>query len=160
SLQVLGRFRLTDAAGKEIALPRRLDPALLTYLVLNQGRRNLRTKLATLLWGARAAPPHSLSGRLNLLRRALRDTAGRVIVKESDPVVTDFRAMAVDVLGFEKLAAEGTREALERAESLFTGELLEGFDIRSEDFEQWLAAERSRLRDRFIEVLSQLQHLR
>jgi len=160
SLQVFGRLRLTDAAGAEIALPGRLDPALLAYLALNQGRRHLRTKLATLLWAARADSLHSLSVSLNKLRSALGDTEGSVIAPKSDPVATDFRAMAVDALNFERLAAQGTREALERAEALFGGELLEGFDIRSEDFEQWLAAERGRLRELLVEVLSRLQQLR
>jgi len=160
SLQVLGRLRLTDAAGVEIALPGKLDPALLAYLALNQGRRHLRTKLATLLWAARADSLHSLSVSLNKLRSALGDTEGNVIAPKSDPVATDFRAMAVDALSFEQLTAQGTREAWERAEALFGGELLEGFDIRSEDFEEWLAAERSRLRGLLVDVLSRLVRLR
>jgi adenylate cyclase len=160
SLQVLGRLRLTDAAGVEIALPGRLDPALLAYLALNRGRRHLRTKLATLLWAARADSLHSLSVSLNKLRNALGDNDGSVIVRDSDPVVTDFGAMVVDAIQFEQLAALGTREALEQAEALFGGELLEGFDIRSEEFEHWLAAERGRLRDLLVEILSRLQHLR
>jgi hypothetical protein len=36
SLRVLGGFRLTDQTGAEIALPSRLDEALLTYLVLGR----------------------------------------------------------------------------------------------------------------------------
>ena len=160
SLQVLGRLRLTDAAGAEIALPGKLDPALLAYLALNQGRRHLRTKLATLLWAARADALHSLSVSLNKLRSTLGDAGGAVIVPKSDPVATDFRAMTVDALSFEQLATQGTREALELAEALFAGELLEGFDIRSEDFEQWLTAERHRLRNLLVEVLSRLQRFR
>jgi len=160
SLQVVGRLRMTDAAGAEIVLPGKLDPALLAYLALNQGRRHLRTKLATLLWAARADSLHSLSESLKNLRKALGDTDGRVIAHKIDPVVTDFRAMFVDAIRFEELAKQGSREALERAEALFGGELLEGFDIRSEDFEQWLASERHRLRGILVKVLSRLQHLR
>src|SRR5215510_3243430 len=160
SLQVLGRFRLTDAAGREITLPGRLDPALLTYLALNQGRRNLRTKLADLLWATRAHPAHSLSVSLNMLRGALGDTEGRVIAPKSDPVETDFGSMAVDALIFEDLVKQGTREALERAEAIYAGDLLEGFDIRAKEFEQWLAGESNRLRDLLIGALSGLQHFR
>jgi TolB-like protein/DNA-binding SARP family transcriptional activator/Tfp pilus assembly protein PilF len=160
TLEVLGHFRLTDAAGGEIALPGRIDPALLTYLALNQGRRHIRAKLATLLWATRADAAHSLSVSLNKLRNALGDTEGRLITPKSDPVATDFRAIAVDALTFEQLAAQDTRDALERAEALFTGELLDGFDLRSEDFEQWLTAERRRLRDILADVLRRLLHLR
>ncbi len=160
SLQVLGRMRLTDAVGTEIALPGKLDPALLAYLALNQGRRHTRAKLATLLWAARADSLHSLSVSLNKLRNALGDNEGSLITPKSDPVATDFRAMAVDALSFEQLAGQGTREALEQAETLFAGELLESFDIRSEEFERWLAEERSRLRELLVEVLSKLQNLR
>jgi len=159
-MQVLGSFRLTDAAGAEIALPGKLDPALLAYLALNQGRRNPRSSLQTLLWAARADPPHSLSESLKNLRKVLGDTDGRVIAHKSDPVAMDFRAMAVDALMFEDLAKQDSREALEQAETIYGGELLEGFDIHTEEFEEWLAAERSRLRDRLVDVLSRLQRFR
>jgi adenylate cyclase len=160
SLRVLGRLRLTDAAGTEIALPGRLDSALLAYLVLNQGRRQPRTKLAGLLWPDRANPRHCLSVSLNELRNTLGDDEGRVIAHKSDPVETDFRALAVDALSFERLAAEGTRESLEQAEAVCAGELLEGLDTRSQEFDSWLAAERDRIRDVQIGVLSRLQYLR
>src|SRR6185295_10473143 len=44
----------------------------------------------------------------------------------------------------------------EEAVALYSGDLLEGLDVREEPFEAWLQAERSRLRDRAVEALARL----
>src|SRR5262245_20579777 len=160
SLQVLGRFRLTDAAGTEIALPGRLDRALLAILALHGQRLLPRLKLAGLLWPMVAEPLRSLSVSLNKLRNALGDSDGTIILRDSDPVVTNFGGMEVDALEFERAAAQGSPDALERAERMYAGELLEGFAVQGEEFENWLTVERSHLRDLLIDVLSRLQRLR
>ena len=160
SLQVLGRFRLTDAAGTEIALPGRLDRALLAILALHGQRLLPRLKLAGLLWPMVAEPLRSLSVSLNKLRNALGDSDGTIILRDSDPVVTNFGAMEIDALEFERAAAQGSPDALERAERIYAGELLEGFAVQGEEFENWLTVERSHLRDLLIDVLSRLQRLR
>src|SRR4029453_11469949 len=46
--------------------------------------------------------------------------------------------------------------ALERAAALYRGELLEGFGLQEAPFEEWLLAERERLRELAIEALAKL----
>ena len=67
--------------------------------------------------------------------------------------------MDVDVAAFERLAAEDTPAALERASALYEGDLLLGLNVREEAFEEWLGIERERLRQRGIAVLTRLLNL-
>lgn len=160
SLQVLGGFRLTNGAGQEIALPGSFDPALLTYLALNPKKHgHHREVLSTLLWEARDTSSRSLSVSLNKLRNALGDKDGSVI-RHGEPVVTDFGAMTIDAVMFSDLAKKADREALERAETIYAGELLEGFDTHTDEFEEWISGERTRLRELRVDVLRRLVHLR
>ncbi len=65
-------------------------------------------------------------------------------------------ALDVDVLSFERLAQEGTPQALQQAADLYRGDLLEGLGVTETPFEQWLVAERERLRELAIETLARL----
>ena len=53
----------------------------------------------------------------------------------------------MDVLRFEELARKQTPAALEQAATLYRGDLLDGFVVDEEPFEQWLVQERERLRE-------------
>jgi TolB-like protein len=61
-----------------------------------------------------------------------------------------------DVRLFERLAAEGTPEGLERAAALYRGVFLEGFAGCGDAFEEWLTAERRRLEEIHRQVLQRL----
>src|SRR5581483_10785490 len=50
-----------------------------------------------------------------------------------------------DVAAFESLVAAGTEESLAKASGLYRGDLLDGFQINEERFDQWVTAERDRL---------------
>ena len=62
----------------------------------------------------------------------------------------------VDVGRFETAVSQGTPEALELAARLYGGDLLAGLVVQAPPFEEWLAAERERLRERAIEALARL----
>ncbi len=160
SLQLLGGFHLVDPAGMEIVIPGKLDRALLAYLALSQRQRHARAKLAMLLWPNRTEALHSLSESLHTLRRALGDRNGEIIVRNADPLVFDFGAIHVDALAFEESTARGTAESLEQAAALYDGDLLDGVDVKVDEFERWLAVERQRLRDRMVDALVRLGQLR
>ena len=51
---------------------------------------------------------------------------------------------------------EGTPEALEQAVELYRGDLLEGLTLQEPPFEEWLMAERERLRELALEALAGL----
>ncbi len=66
--------------------------------------------------------------------------------------------MIIDVSEFETLCADRSAEALKRVAALYSGDLLEGFDARSDRFEAWLMEERIRLRTMAISALRSLLH--
>jgi TolB-like protein len=62
----------------------------------------------------------------------------------------------VDAVTFERHSAESSRAGLEAAARLYAGDLLDGLDIDSEDFEAWRRLEASRYRDQAAKVLLRL----
>ena len=152
-LQVLGGFKLCDVAGTEIKLPTRQDRGLLAYLALST-RRPQRDSLASLVWEDRELEQarHSLTGALRTLRNALGD----VIVPNSDPLACDLRSIEVDAVLFKHAATQSSVELLAMAETLYGGDLLEGLELRSTSFQEWLRMERQHYRDLAVDALGRL----
>jgi DNA-binding SARP family transcriptional activator len=152
SLQVLGGFRLLER-GSPIVVPSERVQALLTYLVLRRGVPQHRAHLASLFW------PDSTDrqARTNLrklvleLRRTLPD-ADRCVRAEGGTLLWREEApCTVDVLEFERAAScDASVAALERAAALYAGDLLPGC------YDEWVLAERERLRQRYLTVLERL----
>ena len=158
SLTLLGGFQARLEPGPALSLPTRKAQALLAYLALPLGQAHPRDKLAALLWGgiredsARA----SLRQALFSIRKALGDVEGEVLRQEADVLHLIPSAVEVDAATFECAEKEGTPEALERAASLYRGDLLSGFALEEPPFEEWLLGERERLREVALEGLARL----
>ena len=157
-LRLFGGFEAALPSGAPISLPTKKAQALLAYCALRPGQAHQREKLATLLWGdtEECNARNSLRQTLFVLRTALRGNLSRTLRIAGDTVATEPQTIDVDVLAFERLAAERTPQALEQAAALYRGDLLEGFIVDEESFEQWLIEERERLRELAIEVLARL----
>src|SRR6185436_12543470 len=76
-------------------------------------------------------------------------TEGRSVVLASD-------ALAHDVAEFDRCGMRGDAASLERAAALYRGDLLAGLVIGESSFEDWLLAERERLRESAIDMLARL----
>ncbi|HEU5076511.1 MAG TPA: BTAD domain-containing putative transcriptional regulator, partial [Polyangiaceae bacterium] len=98
----------------------------------------------------------SLRQALSVLRRDLPDA---LFVATRDEIHVDPEAARIDVLEFERLSGTGQRGDLERAIDLYRGELLEGFHSRADGFDDWLLAERKRLRERAISAIGRVLDL-
>ena len=111
-----------------------------------------------LLWGDVPAEQarHSLRQALVELRRALPNGKTPTLLGEGDSLALNPDRVEVDVAVFEELANRCTRKTLERAAALYTGDLLVGLTLRESPFEDWLRAERTRLRERALHVLGQI----
>ena len=70
------------------------------------------------------------------------------LVAEGDTLALDPRRVDLDVAEFEALLDDGAVPALESAAALYGGEFLEGFRVGEPAFDDWVAAERTRLRER------------
>src|SRR3989442_1657106 len=65
---------------------------------------------------------------------------------EGETIALNPATVEVDAAVFERLVGEATPEALERAVTLYHGDLLEGIGVNEAAFAEWLTSERERLR--------------
>ncbi len=156
-LALLGGFALRDRDGERLEVGMRKAKALLAWLALHPGEPQSRDKLAGLLWAESgdSAARHSLRQALTSLRRALPDPE-RMLASLGDRIQLAAGELDCDVLRFRELAVSRHLRDLERAVSLYCGELLEGFIVRSPEFEDWMATERSRLREQACALFDRL----
>ena len=155
-LSLLGGF---DFAGDaEAPALTRKARAMVAYLALQSGQSQSRDKLAGLLWGGNGEPQARVNLRqvLSTIRRAMPSGNGGRFLSESDTITLKLDDLEVDVARFEELAAGGTPDRLEQAIALYRGDLLDGFNMKEESFEDWLRVERERLRGIAIAVLEKL----
>ncbi len=162
-LTLLGGFGALLGADEHAVLPSQKARALLAFLALHAGRPQPRAKLMALLWGESPdrQAAQSLRRALYLIRRALGRAAGALVI-EGDGVSLDASGLEVDVLELERLTAGETPDDLERAIALHRGELLEGLDAASSQFEGWLRDERLRIFEMAVQGAAKLlaHHLR
>jgi DNA-binding SARP family transcriptional activator len=159
NLRLLGGFDVRIASGPPLTLQTRKTQALLAYLALSGGATHPRDKLTALLWGGTGdrQARHSLRQALSTLRKVLAAAdASPEIVVEGEHVTLDLSAVSVDAALFERRVRQGTLEALEGAVDLYRGDLLEGLPVREPAFEEWLLAERERLRELVLQALARL----
>ena len=154
TLQLLGAFRVHDAAGGEIRIASRKGRALLAYLALRPGESHSRDRLATLLWedADEELARTSLRQALAALRKSLPADAHEALL--ADTRVGRHRSRHRRTATCAHSAARciaGTRTSLQEAMTHYRGDLLDGFDARSTAFDEWLSSERLTLRKQMSE---------
>jgi TolB-like protein/DNA-binding SARP family transcriptional activator len=152
-VNLLGRFELRAPNGQEIALGARKSIALIASLATAPGQRLARDRLAMVLW--EDMPDAQARGNLRQLLAATRRLAPFL---EPDSGSIGFAAGMVDTdfTEFEIAIAGDTPAALEYAASLYHADLLDGFSLRSRDFDEWLTGERERLREHAVQLFLRL----
>jgi DNA-binding SARP family transcriptional activator len=157
-VRLLGGFEARLASGAPLSLPTKKAQALLAYLGLRPGQSHPRDKLAALLWGEKSDEQArgGLRHVLVALRRALAGAPPVALRIEGQTLALDPVGVEVDVVSFERRIAEGTPRALEDAAELYRGDLLLGFNLSEPLFEEWLVAERERLREMALDALARL----
>lgn len=160
-LRLFGEFRLSSEDGEEITSLGRRDRVLLAYLALSPNNRESRERLAALLWTNRGDEQarHSLVQSTAVLRKALGDSEKTIIQSEPAALALDGSQFDVDVLNFCRLVGENTVESLQQAVDLGTGDLLPGFEVRSEGIDEWLTRERERLHTMAVDAHYRLASL-
>ena len=145
-LRLLGGFALADAGGQTLVPPGRKAQMLLAFVALNVMRPVSRERLAGLLWDEHddRRARHCLRQCLMELRRLGEQVGGDLIHADKDTVALALPIEGVDGLAVERLAREGTADALRAAAALCTGALLPEAEIGAEGFDTWLAGERAR----------------
>jgi DNA-binding SARP family transcriptional activator len=157
-LTLLGGFHARVKGGSAIDIATRKTRALLAYLALPPGRHHSRETLVSLLWSDRGEKQAHASLRQALveLSRALESNGCLPLMKDRNTLALNPDAVEVDAVVFEQLASKDGIADLERAATLYAGDLLEGLGVRDSAFEEWWLLERQRLRNRAIAVLKRL----
>ena len=157
-LTLLGGFQLFDDADRPVPLNARKAKALLAWLALHQDRAQPRDRLAALLWeeSGDTQARHSLRQALSGLRKALGQQAEHLISNQ-ESVRLSGAPLRVDALEFDALLRDiQDQEALNQAVALYGGEFLEGFNPRSESYDEWLTTQRSHYREKAVTAMSAL----
>ena len=124
-IALLGGLRLRHPDRGPIELAGEKGSQLLARLACPPGTKHRRDTLQALLWPD-SDPPHA-QGNLRFVLHQLRKILGGSegpLRSDSRSVWLDPDRVAVDVVRFEALAAEGTLEALTAACDLYRGDLL------------------------------------
>jgi TolB-like protein/DNA-binding SARP family transcriptional activator len=152
-VNLLGRFELRAPDGQEVALGARKSVALLALLAAAPAQRLSRDRIAAYLWDD--MPDAQARGNLRQLLAATRRPAPFL---EADGGSVGFSAgmVATDLADFETAIAQDTQNSLEWAAALYRADLLDGFSLRERDFDEWLHAERERLRERAVQLFLRL----
>jgi DNA-binding SARP family transcriptional activator len=157
-LRLFGGFDARLTTGQDVSPVGKKARVLLAYLALSPGCRQHREKIAGLLWGgtsdqqARA----SLRQTIAVLRRSLDGAAASVLATTGSTIGLTVTDVSADVVEFETLVADGRPAALEQAAALYRGDLLEGIATSEPGVEEWLLAERERLRELAVDALRRL----
>jgi DNA-binding SARP family transcriptional activator/TolB-like protein len=155
SISILGSLVIESGDPRFGKIPKKAR-ALLAFLAAQMGQPVSRERLADLLWPYQGSEQarHSLRNCLLELRKALgRGTDAHLA---ADFASCRMRDTIIDLEDFERLSRSQNRCDLQRAAELYRGELLADFDINSEPFQEWLAAERDRTLAVVCDVLHRL----
>ncbi len=148
-LDLLGDLQMRSASGSLLTISAKKSQALMAYLGVKPSQRVSREKIASLLWSSTGPDQarQSLRQTLSTLRKELAQLSPdeKILLEENDLLGFDESLVECDVAAFESLVAAGTEEALTQASHLYRGDLLDGFQINEERFDQWVIAERDRL---------------
>jgi TolB-like protein/DNA-binding SARP family transcriptional activator len=149
-LSLLGRFKATveGTASQSLQISASRQRALLAYLVLQPDYSETRERLATLLWanGSDQQARQNLRQLLLGLRKLLAVGGLDPLRTDRESVALDPDQIAADVRVFETLVRSDDPADLDRALTLYQGDLLDGFSTELESFEPWLQRERARFK--------------
>jgi len=151
--RTLGDWELTvDGQAAPSDLTWKKNFALLVYLARSPKRSRTRDHLIGLLWAEK--PEHDARRSLNVALSTLRQRLGKGSLDTgADHVRLNPGFVELDVDRFEYLAQLGD---LKGAAELVGGDFLSGFSLAdASEFENWLQTERTRVRHRSVDVLTQ-----
>ncbi len=156
-LCLLGGFGFAGGAATAPAFSRKAR-AMMAYLALQSGHSQSREKLAALLWGgnSEAQARMNLRQALSAIKKAMDASDGGRFLTDGHSITLNLDNLDFDVARFQALAANSAPEDLEQALVVYRGDLLDGFGLKEEPFEDWLRVERERLRAMAVAALDKL----
>jgi len=154
-IELLGGLSARTAGGDDLLFPTRKARLLLAFLAVEPGRAHPRDRLTNLLWAGRGDEQArgSLRNALSSLRRVL---GAEAVAIDKDRVALVPDAVTVDAVLFQALSAQDDTLSLTRAAGLYLGDLLDGHPTETDEYEEWLAGARTRLRETAGDLFARL----
>ncbi len=156
-LNLFESFSLLRGDGSEIILEGRRPIALITLIALSSGRTVTRDQAISRLWCKRSFDQAgaSLRSLLSKIGASNQGELTQLIEKNRSQRTLHIPPewVSVDTLHFHELAHSHTTERRLKVLEVYRGDLLENFNLNEPDFQNWLAAERSLLRELFRDTL-------
>ncbi len=156
AVSLLGKFEFATEAGA-LRFPTRKTESLFAYLLLNPGVVR-RERLASVLWpmADEERARRNLSTTLWRLKKAIGDLACFRLRADGTRVELSREGVDVDVLRFKALLGGSDKSgdvrtrALQEAQSLYRGDLLEDYA------DEWCEEERRHLRQLYVRLLKEM----
>lgn len=162
-IYLLGGLQVTRADTPITNFISNKVPALLAYLAVTH-RIHSRDKLATLLWGEMSDvdAKNNLRQALTNLRKIADEhlTITRDSIYFTGDCFLDSSKFEADIRAASSLDPQPAAAILTESLRLYRGDFLEGFYVRdAPDFEDWMLAERARLRELALHALHRLTEI-
>ena len=156
-IKVLGDFGLV-VEGESVAVPAQKTKALLAWLACHRDQAQPRDRLAGLLWADRSAANAKASLRQSIagIRKLLPEGS---LSSKGEYLSLDRHCVACDIDRFRVWRNEENLPALRETLACYRGDLLDGFNPRSDVFEDWLLLEREALRREALTGFKQLMEM-
>ena len=152
-LNVLGRFELM-ADNDPVGPIANKAQAMLAFLAIENEGAGTRERIATLLWGDKSddRARHNLRQVLSALGRS----CGSLLATDGNKIGIDLDYCIVDVVEFKRTATSDDPQVLADCLNLYRGDLLDGMQVREQEFEEWLRDARARLRATACQAMDRL----
>ncbi len=162
-INLLGGLQVTRANLPITSFISNKVPALLVYLAVTR-RAHSRDKLSSLLWGemSDADAKNNLRQALTNLRKIANEYLNitRDSIEFTGDCFLNSSKFEFDIKTASSLDPQPASVILTESLALYRGDFLEGFYVRdTPDFEDWMLAERARLRELALQALHRLTEI-
>ena len=139
TIRLFGELSAIDYRGNALSIGNRKTQALIVYMALRGGEASAREASALLFGSEESSGIRSL---VHELQYAFRFLPPGLIIEDGDALRFDDGSVSVDALRFDRLAASDSINSTRAAAEVYRGNLLDGFTIGIDPFDDWLAERR------------------
>lgn len=139
TIRLFGELSAIDHRGNALSIGNRKTQALIVYMAL-RGEEASAREAASLLFGSEESS--GIRSLVHELQYAFRFLPPGLVIEDGDTLRFDEGSVSVDALRFDRLAASNSINSTREAAELYRGNLLDGFTIGIDPFDDWLAERR------------------
>lgn len=157
-INLMGEFQCLGSDGQNLEITAAKDQGVIAILALSGSYSCSRSRIIDLLWSTRSKEQAQASVRQSLwsLKKALGDGTDDVLQIDRKRIRSNPDKIKTDIDEFWDLIKSPESELLEKAVTLYRGDLLEGLVIQDRQWEAWLTSERETMRTKLAETLCTL----